>query len=264
MKNYNTSMKLKNCNCSCHHRVNRNVIGSTPHSHIRWWDMWWVILGRLRLCFSRAGLWLRKRGEDQIAFWSKNNLLCVQDRVHDFVHNLQQSTLLEVKGVYRGNRESFSVAIHSQKTSNIVIDPRNPNYFAVRDSDEYARVYDTRKYQLDARPVNTFCPRHLIETHDVHITGLAYSHSSELLVSYNDELIYLFQKNMGIGISPLLIPHEDLQKLEEPLAYEGHRNSHTIKGVSFFGPHDEYVMSGSDCGRVYIYGRRKEPHSFVQ
>ncbi|CAL5389144.1 unnamed protein product [Camellia sinensis] len=138
----------------------------------------------------------------------------------------------------------------------IVIDPRNPNYFAVGGSDEYARVYDTRKYQLDARPVNTFCPRHLIETHDVHITALAYSHSSELLVSYNDELIYLFQKNMGIGMSPLLVPHEDLQKLEEPLAYEGHRNSHTIKGVSFFGPHDEYVMSGSDCGRIYIWKKK--------
>ncbi|KAI8016059.1 DDB1- and CUL4-associated factor 8 [Camellia lanceoleosa] len=155
------------------------------------------------------------------------------------------------------NKQSSS----SIRLNAIVIDPRNPNYFAVRGSDQYARVYDTRKYQLDARPVNTFWPRHLIETHDVHITALAYSHSSELLVSYNDELIYLFQKNMGIGISPLLVPHEDLQKLEEPLAYEGHRNSHTIKGVSFFGPHDEYVMSGSDCGRIYIYGRRKEPHS---
>ncbi|KAI8016064.1 DDB1- and CUL4-associated factor 8 [Camellia lanceoleosa] len=125
------------------------------------------------------------------------------------------------------NKQSSS----SIRLNAIVIDPRNPNYFAVGGSDEYARVYDTRKYQLDARPVNTFCPRYLIETHDVHITALAYSHPSEFLVSYNDELIYLFQKNMGIGMSPLLLPHEDLQKLEETLAYEGHRNSRTIKGI---------------------------------
>ncbi|KAL7201878.1 hypothetical protein ACSBR1_033553 [Camellia fascicularis] len=149
----------------------------------------------------------------------------------------------------------------------IVIDTRNPDYFAVGGSDEYARVYDIRKYQSDASsnvdaPINTFCPNHLIKTHDVHITALAYSNSSELLVSYNDELIYLFQKNMGIGPSPLSVPHEDLQKLEEPQAYSGHRNSRTVKGVSFFGPHDEYVMSGSDCGHIFIW--KKEGAKLVR
>ncbi|OIT37030.1 hypothetical protein A4A49_01180 [Nicotiana attenuata] len=117
----------------------------------------------------------------------------------------------------------------------IVIDPRKPNYFAVGGSDEYARVYDVRMYEMDAlrnsdRPVNTFCPPHLIKTHDVHITALAYSSSSELLVSYNDELIYLFQKNMGLGPSPLSSRGEDAKKLEEPQVYSGHRNSRTIKG----------------------------------
>lgn len=149
----------------------------------------------------------------------------------------------------------------------IVIDTRNPDYFAIGGSDEYARVYDIRKYQSDASsnvdaPINTFCPNHLIKTHDVHITALAYSNSSELLVSYNDELIYLFQKNMGIGPSPLSVPHEDLQKLEEPQAYSGHRNSRTVKGVSFFGPHDEYVMSGSDCGHIFIW--KKEGAKLVR
>lgn len=143
----------------------------------------------------------------------------------------------------------------------LVIDPRNPNYFALGGSDKYARVYDIRKYQRDSssnldKPVNTFCPHHLIETHDVHITSLAFSNTSELLVSYDDELIYLFQKNTGMGPSPLSIPREDLQKLEEPQAYVGHRNSRTIKGVSFFGPHDEYVMSGSDCGHIFIWKKK--------
>ncbi|KAG5566813.1 hypothetical protein RHGRI_002375 [Rhododendron griersonianum] len=143
----------------------------------------------------------------------------------------------------------------------LVIDPRNPNYFALGGSDKYARVYDIRKYQRDSssnldKPVNTFCPHHLIETHDVHITSLAFSNTSELLVSYDDELIYLFQKNTGMGPSPLSIPREDLQKLEEPQAYVGHRNSRTVKGVSFFGPHDEYVMSGSDCGHIFIWKKK--------
>lgn len=143
----------------------------------------------------------------------------------------------------------------------IVIDPRNPHYFAIGGSDVYTRVYDVRKYQKDASsdlysPVNTFCPHHLINTHDVRITGLAYSSTRELLVSYSDELIYLFQKNMGLGPTPLSIKNEDLSKLEEPLVYSGHRNSRTVKGVSFFGPNDEYVLSGSDCGHIFIWKKK--------
>ena len=36
----------------------------------------------------------------------------------------------------------------------------------------------------------------------------------------------------------------------------GHRNSKTVKGVSFFGPKDEYVMSGSDCGHIFIWKKK--------
>ncbi|XP_010253513.1 PREDICTED: DDB1- and CUL4-associated factor 8-like isoform X1 [Nelumbo nucifera] len=145
--------------------------------------------------------------------------------------------------------------------NSIVIDPRNPNYFSIGGSDEYARVYDIRNYQWDAssnsdRPVNTFCPHHLIGYNGVHITGLAYSKKSELLVSYNDELVYLFQKNMGIGPDPPSVPAESLQKQEQPQVYIGHRNSQTVKGVSFFGPSDEYVLSGSDCGHIFIWKKK--------
>ncbi|KAL3530622.1 hypothetical protein ACH5RR_009944 [Cinchona calisaya] len=143
----------------------------------------------------------------------------------------------------------------------IVIDPRNPNYFAVGGSDEYARVYDIRKCQMDSStnvdcPINTVCPSHLIETHDVHITDLAYSSTSELLVSYNDESIYLFQKNMGLGPSPLSVTPEYLHNLEKAPVYSGHRNYRTVKGVSFFGPNDEYVLSGSDCGHIFIWKKK--------
>lgn len=140
-----------------------------------------------------------------------------------------------------------------------MIDSRNPYYFAVGGSDEYARVYDMRKIQwLSARnsdqPVRIFCPRHLIGSNNVHITGLAYSSFSELLVSYNDELIYLFQKNEGMCSSP---SSEDLKNIDEPQVYSGHRNAQTIKGVNFFGPNDEYVLSGSDCGHIFIWKKKE-------
>ncbi|KAF6001279.1 WD and tetratricopeptide repeat-containing protein [Cyanidiococcus yangmingshanensis] len=35
----------------------------------------------------------------------------------------------------------------------------------------------------------------------------------------------------------------------------GHRNAITVKEVNFFGPNDEFVISGSDDGRVYIWDR---------
>lgn len=168
------------------------------------------------------------------------------------------STKLFCCSSFTENNQQSSSSI---RLNAIVIDPRNPNYFALGGSDEYTRVYDIRKYQLDAstnldKPINTFCPHHLIETRDVHITGLAYSNMSELLVSYNDELIYLFQKSMGLGPVPLSVSREDLNKLEEPHVYSGHRNSQTVKGVSFFGPNDEYILSGSNCGHIFIWKKK--------
>lgn len=168
------------------------------------------------------------------------------------------STKLFSCSTFTVNRQSS----RSIRLNAIAIDPRNPHYFAVAGLDEYARVYDIRKYHLDSSssvdsPVNTFCPRHLIETNEVHITALAYSTTSELLVSYNDELIYLFQKNLGLGPSPLSVTPESLQNIEkEAEVYSGHRNSQTVKGVNFFGPNDEYVMSGSDCGHIFIWKKK--------
>lgn len=143
-----------------------------------------------------------------------------------------------------------------------MIDCRNPYYFAIGGSDEYARVYDMRKCQWDSarnsdRPVNTFCPCHLIGSNNVHITGLAYSSFSELLVSYNDELIYLFEKNVHSDSSPSSATSEDPKNIHEAQVYSGHRNAQTIKGVNFFGPNDEYIMSGSDCGHIFIWKKKE-------
>ncbi|GJP52817.1 hypothetical protein CLOM_g11907 [Closterium sp. NIES-68] len=35
--------------------------------------------------------------------------------------------------------------------------------------------------------------------------------------------------------------------------YSGHRNEKTVKGVAFFGLRCEYVVSGSDCGHVFVW-----------
>lgn len=177
-------------------------------------------------------------------------------------------------------RHSFFRNLHLNA---ITIDPRNPNLFAVGGSDTFARVYDIRKYKWNGssefgQPADFFCPSHLVDDKSVGITGLAYSSQSELLVSYNDEFIYLFTKDIGLGSNPSIssqvsessdvggltadnLWESSFSNAEDnikaaPQSYKGHRNSETVKGVNFFGPKCEYVVSGSDCGRIFIWNKK--------
>ncbi|XP_024539173.1 DDB1- and CUL4-associated factor 8-like protein 2 [Selaginella moellendorffii] len=188
------------------------------------------------------------------------------------------------------------------RLNSIVINPRNPNYLAVGGDDVYARVYDLRKIGDDT-PVSLYTPKHLIGFPHIHITCVAYSHQEELLVSYSDEHIYLFQRDMEVQDQTR--PDDDSASDEEvnsdtpdcddeidtsirkkdgdddaededqsgdmdddkekssaaddgrsPQVYRGHRNAQTVKGVNFYGPNSEYVMSGSDCGHIFIWKKR--------
>ncbi|KAH1231253.1 DDB1- and CUL4-associated factor 8 [Glycine max] len=179
------------------------------------------------------------------------------------------------------DRWSYMPVIHLNA---IAIDPRNPNLFAVAGSDEYARLYDIRRYKWDGstdfgQPTDFFCPPHLIGDQQVGITGLAFSEQRELLVSYNDELIYLFTQDMGLGPNPpdpgspksmnsdaseIGFSHGSVSSQSNmdaddkitPQVFKGHRNCETVKGVNFFGPKCEYVVSGSDCGRIFIWKKK--------
>jgi hypothetical protein len=39
------------------------------------------------------------------------------------------------------------------------------------------------------------------------------------------------------------------------MRFTGHRNVQTVKGCNFFGASDEYVVSGSDCGHVFVWDK---------
>lgn len=157
---------------------------------------------------------------------------------------------------------SSKIKRHPVRLNAIVINSRNPNYFAIGGSDKYARVYDIRKVHWgdqngDDNPIDTFFPARLKGKGPVHVTALAYSHQEELLVSYNDEQIYLFEKHMELGSTRNLAEDERGGiPANEPQVYEGHRNARTVKGVSFLGPNSEYVVSGSDCGNIFIWKKK--------
>ncbi|KAH7677817.1 WD40 repeat protein [Dioscorea alata] len=143
----------------------------------------------------------------------------------------------------------------------VVLDPRDLNCFAIGGFDQFVRLFDVRMYQWDAsthidRPVTTYCPRHLLDSLDNHITGLAYSNKSELLVSYDCEQIYLFNKGMDIGPDPTTVSEEHLLNLVQPRSYSGHRNTLPVKPVCFLGPREEYIVSGSECSNIFIWRKK--------
>ncbi|XP_017327643.1 DDB1- and CUL4-associated factor 8 [Ictalurus punctatus] len=128
----------------------------------------------------------------------------------------------------------------------IYVNPANTHHFAVGGRDQYLRIYDQRKINENDNNgvLKKFCPSHLVSSESkTNITCLVYSHDgSELLASYNDEDIYLFDSSHSDGA--------DYRR-----RYKGHRNNATVKGVNFYGPCSEFVVSGSDCGHIYLWDK---------
>ncbi|XP_072938613.1 DDB1- and CUL4-associated factor 8 [Epargyreus clarus] len=145
----------------------------------------------------------------------------------------------------------YSVAGHPLNSCELLVAGRN----------KFVRVYDSRK---PSEPVALYCPGHF---HDkttksevrkmrsqIHLTCAVYNHDgSEILGSYNDEDIYLFNARTDAY-------NKDSSDTSDGYThrYSGHRNSATFKGVSFFGPRSQYVVSGSDCSHVFVWERSSE------
>ncbi|EMP30007.1 DDB1- and CUL4-associated factor 8 [Chelonia mydas] len=126
----------------------------------------------------------------------------------------------------------------------IYVNPSNTHHFAVGGRDQFVRIYDQRKIDENENNgvLKKFCPHHLVNSESkANITCLVYSHDgSDLLASYNDEDIYLFNSSHSDGA-------------EYIKRYKGHRNNATVKGVNFYGPKSEFVVSGSDCGHIFLW-----------
>ncbi|CAK9795175.1 DDB1- and CUL4-associated factor 8 [Anthophora quadrimaculata] len=121
--------------------------------------------------------------------------------------------------------------------------PLKSNEFCVGGRSQAVRIYDRRDLSI---PVCHLYPLHLIENNHAHVTCALYNYNgTEILASYNDEDIYLFD-----ATSP--------QPLDFVHRYQGHRNHATVKGVNFFGPKSEFVISGSDCGNLFIWDKNTE------
>ncbi|GFT02026.1 DDB1- and CUL4-associated factor 8 [Nephila pilipes] len=125
----------------------------------------------------------------------------------------------------------------------IFINPQKSHEFAVGGRSQYVKVYDSR---FPDRTLKDFCPEHLVADNKVNVTSLVYNYNGkEILASYNDEDIYLFDAF-----------ETDTSKYVH--RYRGHRNNQTVKGVNYFGARSEYIMSGSDCGCIFFWEKETE------
>lgn len=144
--------------------------------------------------------------------------------------------------------------VDNQKVPLYSIDknPCNPNEFIVSGHDQFIRTYDKRKItnsDEESGPVKKFCPHALADAtrHDrANVTCCVYNYDgSEVLGTYNDDDIYLFNNGHSDGAEYVHV-------------YKGHRNSATVKGVNFYGPKSEFVVSGSDCGNIFLWDKESE------
>ncbi|KAF9418346.1 hypothetical protein HW555_004776 [Spodoptera exigua] len=145
--------------------------------------------------------------------------------------------------------------------------PLEPRELIVAGRDKYVRLYDRRKC---TKPIGYFCPasfsensgtvRRKVRLSMMHLTCAVYNHNgTEILGSYNDEDIYLFDVKKDVFDKTTTSERETVGYTHR---YSGHRNSATFKGVAFYGPRSEYVVSGSDCSYIYIWDKKTE--SIVQ
>uniref|UniRef100_T1JM69 Uncharacterized protein n=1 Tax=Strigamia maritima TaxID=126957 RepID=T1JM69_STRMM len=129
----------------------------------------------------------------------------------------------------------------------IFINPGNPYEFALGGRDHFVRVYDKRKITETNPTLKKFCPHQLLSSEvRANVTCLVYNYNgSEILATYNDEDIYTFDSSHSDGAD---YTHR----------YQGHRNNATVKGVNYFGGKSEFIVSGSDCGNIYMWEHDSE------
>lgn len=105
----------------------------------------------------------------------------------------------------------------------------------------------------------------------LHITSAVYNYcGTEILASYSEDDIYLFDVN---GLPDTYLRHYSghLNRMTGIKCYciinyiyfiisitNIHLNLFSVKGVNFYGPRSEYVVSGSDCGFIFIWDKKTE------
>lgn len=188
---------------------------------------------------------------------SAHKLSVIRDTPHVVLSVGEDGRVLNVDMRETASVNSKAIlVVHKDKNTlplySVASNPLNSNEFMVAGEDTRVHLYDKRFIiTRTSKPLKMFCPSTIRKGVHCYITCAVYNNSgTEILASYNDEKIYLFDNTAKTSIGSTVDSYLH--------SYEGHRNSATVKGVNFYGPKSEYILSGSDDGHIYIWDRNTE------
>jgi WD40 repeat protein len=108
-----------------------------------------------------------------------------------------------------------------------------------------------------------------------HVTGIAYD-GRDIIANYSGYTAFLFRKDKTKCVpiesdgKKSRLPKVESSESDLPpcdgtweRAYQGHSNQLTVKEISFLGWHNEYISTGSDDGRVFIWEKETEKVSNI-
>lgn len=183
-----------------------------------------------------------------------HKLTIFSDTPHVFLSAGEDAAVLEIDVRQSKPNKLLTVKQDDRKVAiySIQSHPIDDHHFCVGGRDSFVRSYDRRIIRSETQtPLRTFCPSHLVDSSvRAHVTCAVYNYNgTEILASYNDEDIYSFPAQPDNG-DPLC------DKFSH--RFVGHRNNATVKGVNYYGPNSEFVVSGSDCGNIFFWDAHSE------
>ncbi|KAG2377644.1 hypothetical protein C9374_009160 [Naegleria lovaniensis] len=164
--------------------------------------------------------------------------------------------------------------------NSIDMNPRNSNEIILGCDDPFVRLFDRRKIMtssssdtttissnrdqvIEASTVQKYCPAGLLPSNDssqrphsripLHVTGVRFNkYGDEIVATYSGDHIYLFDK---CAHTRSTAENSPVIAADAKMSYIGHCNIRTVKEVNFFGECSEYILSGSDCGHVFVWDK---------
>lgn len=157
------------------------------------------------------------------------------------IREMKSESLLQLKNGY-----GYALPLYSVHSN-----PVNGNCFCTSGQDPFIRIYDrrflTREKQNGELVKFTADDKDgFYEIFQAFSTSAAFSDDGQAVIgSFNNETICLFNASDPEGSPPI---HH----------YQGHRSDKFLMGVHFYGQNSKYIISGSDCGNIFIWDRETE------
>jgi hypothetical protein len=248
--------------------LHREVSAAVVHPHAIDTDGAWEHLGS-----GIGGM-----AYSHLSLTAHTGLLCSERGLHRFDLRLSPSEQSRRSLMpSRDGRDSDSDTIVPCKTC-VIWSPHSqhrpllemePNLVFVGGSSAYVELLDLRMSGPNRKVLQRYKPRRLNGNDDVSVSGLDVSKDGrELLVSYESDQIYTFPifPDVSCPAGPSLddvdaaatkFPDSPQAFLPELISYGGHLNRYTfLKNAKYAGPNDNYIVTGSDSGKAWIYDRK--------